>query len=432
MRMVDLILKKRDGKRLSKEEIDFMISGYTNNLIPDYQMSAMAMAIYFRGMDDQESALLALAMLHSGDEIDLTEIEGIKVDKHSTGGVGDKTTLVVAPLVASLGVKVAKMSGRGLGHTGGTLDKLESIKGFNINLSKDEFIKQVNEINVAVVGQTGNLTPADKKLYALRDVTGTVNSIPLIASSIMSKKLASGADVIHLDVKVGSGAFMKNKEDALHLAKLMVQIGNHAKRKTTAILTDMEQPLGYAVGNIIEVKEAIDTLKGHGPHDFQMLCEEISSHLLIDAKVANNQNEAKKMIKEAIESGKALDKLAQMVRYQNGDDSYIYNPDKFLNPKNIIPIYSNIDGYVEHIDALEIGISAMILGAGRETKDDIIDPSVGVLLNKKVGDPIKENEVLAYLYANDKGIEEAKIRVLKAYRIGKNKVNEELILGMVE
>ena len=430
MRMVDLIEKKRDGGILTKEEIDFIIEGYTNNMIPDYQMSAFAMAVYFQGMTDEESTNLAIAMLNSGDQIDLSKIEGVKVDKHSTGGVGDKTTLVLAPMVASLGIKFAKMSGRGLGHTGGTLDKLESIKGFNINLSNEEFISQVNKIGLAVIGQTGNLTPADKKLYALRDVTGTVPSIPLIASSIMSKKLASGSNAICLDVKVGSGAFMKNIDDATKLANLMVNIGNNCGRHMTAILTDMDQPLGCAIGNSLEVIEAINTLKGQGPKDLLDLCLTIGSYLVVDAKVTDNLDTARTMLEENINNGKALEKLIEMVKAQGGDVSYIQDPNNFPKAKNVIAVLSPTAGYVSHIDALGIGLCAMKLGAGRKTKEDIIDPEVGIILNKKLGDKVLKNEPLAYLYANGP-VNETNDEVIKAYTISDTPSNDALILKII-
>ena len=430
MRMLDLIEKKRDGYKLSKEEIDFIINGYTNGLIPDYQMSAWAMAVYFKGMDDEESANLALAMLKSGDEIDLSKIEGIKVDKHSTGGVGDKTTLVLAPMVSSLGIKFAKMSGRGLGHTGGTLDKLESINGFNINLTNQEFINQVNNIGLAVIGQTGNLTPADKKLYALRDVTGTVPSIPLIASSIMSKKLASGADAICLDVKVVSGAFMKDIDSARKLARLMVNIGNSLGRNMTAILTDMDQPLGLAIGNSLEVIEAINTLKGMGPNDLYELCLTIGSYLVCDAKKANSLEEARILLDNNVKNGKALEKLIEMVESQGGNKEYILNTDLFPKAKEIYEIKADKDGYISHMDALKIGICAMQLGAGRKTKEDEIDPSVGVVLNKKLGDKVLKGDVLAYLHQNMK-IDSAIKLIKEAYTITNEPSNEKLILDII-
>ena len=431
MRMVDLIEKKRDGKVLSKEEIDFIITGYTNGSIPDYQMSAFAMAVYFRGMNDIESTNLAIAMLNSGDAMDLSMIDGVKVDKHSTGGVGDKVSLVLAPMVASLGVKFAKMSGRGLGHTGGTLDKLESIPGFNISLTYDAFVKQVNKIGLAIVGQTGNLTPADKKLYALRDVTATVNSIPLIASSIMSKKLASGSNAICLDVKVGSGAFMKDIESATKLAELMVQIGKNAGRSMTAILTDMDEPLGCAVGNQLEVIEAINTLKGNGPKDLTDICLEIGSYLVLDAGVANSLEEAKNLLKTQISNGKAFEKFVELIEEQNGDVSYIKDLTKFIAANDVIPVISDKEGYITYINALEIGVSSMLLGGGRETMDDIIDPNVGVVLVKKIEDYVKPGDVLAYVHSNGKNTNLVLERVKNAYQYGEIKVRKELILKVI-
>ena len=431
MRMVDIIEKKRDGFELSKEEIDYMIQNYTNGNIPDYQMSAFTMAVFFKGMNDRESTDLALAMLHSGDQMDLSSIEGVKVDKHSTGGVGDKTSLVLAPMVASLGIKFARMGGRGVGHTGGTLDKLESIPGFNINVSDENFLKQVKKCGLAIVGQTGNLTPADKKLYALRDVTATVDSIPLIASSIMSKKLASGSNAICLDVKVGSGAFMKNEESATRLAELMVHIGKHAGRSMTAILTDMDEPLGLAVGNQLEVIEAINTLNGHGPKDLTDLCLEIGSYLVLDAKKANSLKEAKEMLINQINNGKALEKLVEMVGEQSGDINYIKNPNLWTKAEEIIPVLAPKAGYVEYINALEIGVAAMLLGGGREKITDKIDPSVGVVLNKKIDDYVKENDILAYVHSNGKNKEEAIKKVLNAYRIGEKKVDKKLIIKVI-
>ena len=431
MRMVDLIEKKRDGHTLSKEEIDFIISGYTDGSIPDYQMSAFAMAVYFSGMNDIESTNFAIAMLNSGDAMDLSMIDGVKVDKHSTGGVGDKVSLVLAPMVASLGVKFAKMSGRGLGHTGGTLDKLESIPGFNIYLTYDEFVKQVNKIGIAIVGQTGNLTPADKKLYALRDVTATVNSIPLIASSIMSKKLASGSNAICLDVKVGSGAFMKDIESASKLAELMVQIGKNAGRSMTAILTDMDEPLGCAVGNQLEVIEAINTLRGNGPKDLTDICLEIGSYLVLDAKVASSLEEAKELLKKQISNGEALAKLVELVKEQSGDTSYVLDVNKFQTAKEIIPVIADKSGYVTYINALEIGVSSMLLGGGRETMTDVIDPSVGVVLVKKIDDYVNEGDVLAYIHSNGKNTDVVINRVLNAYQMGEEIVHKKLILKTI-
>lgn len=431
MRMIDLIEKKRDGYKLSQEEINFIIEGYTKGEIPDYQVSAFLMAVYCKGMDDEESTNLALAMLNSGDKLDLSEIEGVKVDKHSTGGVGDKTSLVLAPLVASFGCNFAKMSGRGLGHTGGTLDKLESIEGFNIAVSPEDFIKQVKKTQIAIVGQTGNLTPADKKLYALRDVTATVSSIPLIASSIMSKKLASGANAICLDVKVGAGAFMKNIDDARKLAKLMCQIGTNCGRHMTAVLTNMEEPLGMAVGNALEVKEAIATLNGNGPKDLLNLCLEIGSYLLVDAKKFATLEEAKAAMIENINNKKALGKLIELVEAQGGNTNYITNPDLFAKASEIVEVKALKSGCVNHIDALGIGHAAMILGAGRETLEDKIDMAVGIVLNKKVGDMVKEGDVLCYIHTNGKNTKESCQKALEAFNITDEKVESKLILDII-
>lgn len=431
MRMVDLIEKKRDGHSLSKEEINFIIEGYTNGTILDYQMSSLAMAIYFQGMNDEESTNLSLAMLNSGDVMDLSSIKGIKVDKHSTGGVGDKTSLVLGPLVASLGVKVAKMSGRGLGHTGGTLDKLESIKGFNINQNMDSFKEIVNKTGIAIVGQTGNLCPADKKLYALRDVTGTVPSIPLIASSIMSKKLASGADAICLDVKVGSGAFMKTIEEGRKLANLMVNIGKNCGRKMTAILTDMDEPLGFAIGNSLEVIEAINTLKGHGPQDLTDLCVEIGSYLALDANVCQTREEACLKLRENLQNGKAFNKFMEMVIAQGGDVNYVMDINNFAKASEVIPVCAQETGYIAYIDALSIGLAAMLLGAGRETKDDKIDMAVGIFLDKKIGDYVNKGDVVCYIHTNGLRTEEAISKVCDAFKYTKEKTEKKLILDVI-
>ena len=400
MRMVDVIIKKRNGLELSEEEIRFFVEGFTSGDIPSYQASSLAMAILFKGMNKKEIGILTDAMLHSGETIDLSSIEGIKVDKHSTGGVGDKTSLVLGPLVAACGVKLAKMSGRGLGHTGGTLDKLESIPGCKIGLSREEFINQVNKYGLAIVGQTGNLVPADKKLYALRDVTGTVESIPLIASSIMSKKLASGSDTILLDVKFGSGAFMKDIDQARLLARTMVDIGDHLHRDTRAILTDMDQPLGLAIGNSLEVIEAINTLNGNGPSDLVELCLGAGAIMLMQAKKTSSIEEGRKLLQEKIDNKEALEKLCDLVRAQGGDESYIRDPSKFEKAKYIIAIKAENEGYVKQINALEIGDSAMRLGAGRATYDDVIDPSSGIVLSKKVGDKVNVGDVLCTVYTN--------------------------------
>ncbi|VED26881.1 pyrimidine-nucleoside phosphorylase [Staphylococcus warneri] len=404
MRMIDIIEKKRDGKSLNKEEIDFFIKGYTKGDIPDYQASSLAMAIFFQDMNEEERAHLTMAMVNSGDVIDLSDIEGIKVDKHSTGGVGDTTTLVLAPLVASVGVPVAKMSGRGLGHTGGTIDKLESAKGFHVELTEDEFIKLVNENQVAVMGQSGNLTPADKKLYALRDVTGTVNSIPLIASSIMSKKIAAGADAIVLDVKTGSGAFMKTLEDAEALAHAMVSIGNNVGRNTMAIISDMSQPLGNAIGNGLELKEAIETLQGHGPDDLTELVLTLGSQMVVLAKKADNLKDARELLEAAIQSGKALDKFKTFISNQGGDVSVIERPDSLEDAKYKIEYTAQKDGFISEMVANEIGVALMMLGAGRQTKEDIIDLSVGIVLNKKVGDKVNAGESILTIHSNKENV----------------------------
>lgn len=408
MRMVDIIEKKRDGQELTTAEINFFIEGYTKGEIPDYQASALAMAIYFQDMNDRERADLTRAMVESGDTIDLSAIDGVKVDKHSTGGVGDTTTLVLAPLVASLGVPVAKMSGRGLGHTGGTIDKLESIAGFHVELTREQFIDLVNRDKVAVIGQSGNLTPADKKLYALRDVTGTVNSIPLIASSIMSKKIAAGADAIVLDVKTGDGAFMKTQEDAEELAHAMVRIGNHVGRKTIAIISDMSQPLGFAIGNALEVKEAIETLQGKGPKDLTELVLTLSSQMVILAGKAKTSEEAKEMLLDAIHSGKALAKFKEFLANQGGDASIVDDLTKLPQAKYKIELPAKQSGYISRMVADEIGVASMILGAGRATKEDVIDLAVGLVLHKKVGNKVEEGESILTIYSNRENVEDVK------------------------
>ena len=408
MRMVDIIEKKRDGQELTTAEINFFIEGYTKGEIPDYQASALAMAIYFQDMNDRERADLTRAMVESGDTIDLSAIDGVKVDKHSTGGVGDTTTLVLAPLVASLGVPVAKMSGRGLGHTGGTIDKLESIAGFHVELTREQFIDLVNRDKVAVIGQSGNLTPADKKLYALRDVTGTVNSIPLIASSIMSKKIAAGADAIVLDVKTGDGAFMKTQEDAEKLAHATVRIGNHVGRKTIAIISDMSQPLGFAIGNALEVKEAIETLQGKGPKDLTELVLTLGSQMVILAGKAKTSEEAKEMLLDAIHSGKALAKFKEFLANQGGDASIVDDLTKLPQAKYKIELPAKQSGYISRMVADEIGVASMILGAGRATKEDVIDLAVGLVLHKKVGDKVEEGESILTIYSNRENVEDVK------------------------
>lgn len=429
MRMYDLIMKKRSGGELTKEEIYFMIDGYTKGEIPDYQMSAMMMAVYFQKMTESETLHLTMAMAKSGDMLDLSDIEGIKVDKHSTGGVGDKTSLALTPMVAACGVKIAKMSGRGLGHTGGTIDKLESFTGFSTEISTEKFIKNVNDIGIAIMGQTKELAPADKKLYALRDVTATVDNLSLIASSIMSKKLASGADAIVLDVKTGSGAFMKEEQDALALAREMVKLGNNAGRNTIAVVSDMDQPLGYAVGNALEVKEAIATLRGEGPEDFTTLCMTLGALMLITGGKAETVKEAQSMLEEVIANGKALDKLAEFVKAQGGDAACVYNTELLPKAEMIEALLSPSDGYVQRIVCDEVGICSLILGGGRETKESIIDLSVGIVLNKKVGDYVKAGDVLAYIHANDKEkLNVCRERLLAAYTIGKELVSKSRVI----
>ncbi|MCE5030198.1 pyrimidine-nucleoside phosphorylase [Staphylococcus epidermidis] len=400
MRMIDIIEKKRDGKSLTKEEIEFFVNGYTHEEVPDYQASSLAMAIFFQDMNDEERAALTMSMVNSGEKIDLSDINGIKVDKHSTGGVGDTTTLVLAPLVAAVGVPVAKMSGRGLGHTGGTIDKLESVKGFNVEISEKDFIKLVNDNQVAVIGQSGNLTPADKKLYALRDVTGTVNSIPLIASSIMSKKIAAGADAIVLDVKTGSGAFMKTLDDAEALAHAMVRIGNNVGRNTMAIISDMSQPLGNAIGNALELKEAISTLKGNGPKDLTELVLTLGSQMVVLAEQATSLDEARQMLIDAIKTGKALNKFKTFLSNQGGDDSIVDSPEKLPSAKYQVEFKAKKDGYITEIIANEIGVASMMLGAGRQTKEDVIDLGVGIVLNKKVGEHVEKGENILTIHTN--------------------------------
>lgn len=434
MRMYDIILKKRNGIELTTEEINFFIENYTKGNIPDYQASALTMAIYFEKMNKRETADLTMAMAHSGDILNLDSIEGIKVDKHSTGGVGDTTTLVLGPMVASLGIPIAKMSGRGLGHTGGTIDKLESFKGFSVEMSEEKFVENVNKIKLVVGGQTGNLAPADKKLYALRDVTATVDNVSLIASSIMSKKIAAGADCIVLDVKVGEGAFMKNKEDAFELAEEMVEIGKKVNRNTVAIISDMDQPLGFGIGNILEVKEAIDTLKGKGPKDLYELCLTLGSHMVVLAGKAKEIEEAKAMLTHTVKSGSALLKLKEFVAAQGGDPSYIDDPEKFSKAQYIIPVNSNNEGFVTKIHAEKIGIIAMELGAGRATKEDIIDLSVGIVLNKKRGDKVSKGEPIAYVHANSMEKAEKAVKdILNNYVIeDRYEENIPLIYGIVK
>jgi pyrimidine-nucleoside phosphorylase len=425
--MVDLIQKKRDGGVLSEEEINFIVSGYTSGDITDYQMSALLMSIYFEDMTDEEITCLTMAMSHSGDVIDLSEIDGIKVDKHSTGGVGDTTTIVLAPLVASVGAAVAKMSGRGLGHTGGTIDKLEAIPGFQVEIPNDDFIRLVNESFVAVTGQSGDLAPADKKIYALRDVTATVDSIPLISSSIMSKKIASGADAIVLDVTTGDGAFMKSLEDAERLAHTMVRIGKLANRQTMAIISDMSQPLGNAIGNANEIVEAIDALKGEGPEDLMEMVYTLGSQMVVLAKKAETLEEARQMLEENIKNGKATEKFKEMIRNQGGDDSIVDHPEKLPQAKYVFEVPAKESGVVSKMVADQIGIAAMMLGAGRRTKEETIDYAVGLYLNKKVGDVVKEGESLVTIYANREDVEDVKQVLYENIEIGESGKEPTLI-----
>ncbi|OAS87524.1 pyrimidine-nucleoside phosphorylase [Metabacillus litoralis] len=431
--MVDLIEKKRDGQELTKEEIHHIIKAYTSGDIPDYQMSAFTMAVYFQGMTDNERAELTMAMVHSGDTIDLSEIQGIKVDKHSTGGVGDTTTLVLGPLVAAVGVPVAKMSGRGLGHTGGTIDKLESVPGFHVEIENKQFIELVNKNKIAVIGQSGNLTPADKKLYGLRDVTATVNSIPLIASSIMSKKIAAGADAIVLDVKTGAGAFMKDLEDSKELAKAMVDIGNLVGRRTMAVISDMSQPLGYAIGNALEVKEAIDTLSGKGPTDLEELCLTLGSYMVLLAEKAKTLDEARSMLVEVMSNGDALKTLKIFLEAQGGDGSVVDHPDTLPQAKFIVELEAEQEGYVSEIIADSVGTAAMLLGAGRATKESQIDLAVGLILNKKIGDFVKKGESLVTIHSNQENIDDVMNKLYSSISISSSEVKApKLIYATVE
>ncbi|CAM4035407.1 pyrimidine-nucleoside phosphorylase [Saccharibacillus endophyticus] len=431
MRMVDLIEKKRDGKELSTEEINFIIEGYTQGDIPDYQVSAFAMAVFFQDMNDRERADLTMAMVHSGDTIDLSAIEGVKVDKHSTGGVGDTTTLVLAPLVAALDVPVAKMSGRGLGHTGGTVDKLEAVEGFHVEITNEEFVKLVNEHKIAVIGQSGNLTPADKKLYALRDVTATVNSIPMIASSIMSKKIAAGADAIVLDVKTGAGAFMKTLEGSKDLAHAMVSIGNNVGRRTMAVISDMSQPLGAAIGNALEVQEAIDTLKGQGPKDLEDLCMALGSQMVFLAGKASSLEDAEAKLREVIANGKALDKFRDFLANQGGDASVVDHPERLPQAAYKIEVPAPRGGVVSEIIADEIGVAAMWLGAGRATKESDIDLAVGLMLNKKVGEAVEAGESLVTIHANSEDVANVTEKILAAISIADSAEAPTLIYGTI-
>lgn len=433
MRIYDIIRKKRDNHELSKAEIEFFVDKYSKGEIPDYQASALLMAIYLNKMNKEETVYLTEAMMNSGDVIDLSEIDGIKVDKHSTGGVGDKTTIALAPLVAACGAPVAKMSGRGLGHTGGTLDKLEAIPGFSIEMEAKKFIDSVNEHKIAVCGQTATIAVADKKMYALRDVTATVDNISLIAASIMCKKLASGANAILLDVKTGDGAFMKTLDDSFELAKAMVDIGNGMNRETIGMITDMDEPLGFAVGNSLEVIEAIETLKGNGPKDFVNLCETLGAYMLVLAKTVDTFEEGVEKIREAISSGSALEKLKVFIENQGGDKRVVDDYSLFPQANIVVPIKAHRSGYISRIEAEEVGVSAMILGAGRETKDDELDLAAGIILNNKVGDYVNEGDILATMYLNkEEKLESAKERFIGAYSIVDEKVEpKKLVYGVV-
>ncbi|QHT60478.1 pyrimidine-nucleoside phosphorylase [Paenibacillus lycopersici] len=434
MRAVDIIHKKRNGGALTNEELSFLIKGYSQGDIPDYQMSAWAMAVFFRGMDAGETACLTMAMAESGDRVDLSPIRGVKVDKHSTGGVGDKTSLVIGPLVAACGVPVAKMSGRGLGHTGGTIDKMESMPGFRTELSREAFIAQVNDIGVAIVGQSGNMAPADKKLYALRDVTATVESIPLIASSVMSKKIAAGADAIVLDVKTGSGAFMKTLDDSEKLAKAMVEIGTQVGRRTAALISDMDQPLGFAIGNALEVREAIETLHGRGPDDLAALCVALAAHMVVLGGQAADLAEADAMLREKLRSGEALAKFKQFVAAQGGDPAVGDDPSLLPEAPAVVEVAAPKGGYVHAIQAEELGLAAMLLGAGRETKDSVIDYAVGITMRRKVGDPVSEGETIALLHVREANaaVQEVSRRVQQACEIGAERVAPSpLLLSIV-
>lgn len=434
MKMIDIISKKRLGMELTTEEINFFVEKYTEGSIPEYQVSALLMAIYFQKMNMRETADLTMAMVNSGDVLDLSNIEGIKVDKHSTGGVGDTTTLVLTPMVAALGIPVAKMSGRGLGHTGGTIDKLESFEGFSVEITEEKFIENVNKNKIAIMGQTADLAPADKKLYALRDVTSTVENISLISSSIMSKKIAAGADCIVLDVKIGDGAFMKCYEDAKELAEAMVNIGKNVGRNTVAVISDMDQPLGLAVGNALEVKEAIDTLKGVGPKDLLELCLTLGSNMVVLAEKAKTVEEAREMLLKVIEDGSALKKLREFIESQGGNGNQVDNTELLPKAKYIVEVKSEVDGYVSKIDSERIGLIAMELGAGRATKEDTVDLAVGIVLNKKRSDKVAKGDVLAYIHSNDEGkIEKASKDIIGSYHItDENREAVPLIYGIIK
>lgn len=431
MRMVDLIEKKKEGYIHTQEEIHYIIDGYTNGNIPDYQMSAWLMAVCFEGLDAKETSILTLEMMNSGEILDLSSIQGIKVDKHSTGGVGDKTSLVLGPMVAACGIPVAKMSGRGLGHTGGTLDKLESIPGFQIRRTKEDFIQQVNQCHFSIIGQSANLVPADQKIYALRDVTGTVACIPLIASSIMSKKLAAGSDAILLDVKYGDGAFMKTKEEAKKLARTMIDIGLSFHRDTRAMISNMSQPLGNAIGNNLEVKEAIDCLLGKGPEDLLEICLQSGAQMLLQAQKCSSLDEARAMLKEVIDNHKAFDVLCQMVEYQCGDVACIMNPELFPKAKEVIAVTSPYEGYVKDLKAKALGLVSMKLGGGRESIEDSIDYSVGLVLNKKIGDYVRKGEPLLYVHTNSGLSIELEKDIIEAYVFSNEYVEKPVIIDEV-
>ncbi len=432
MRMYDIIMKKRNGYALAKEEIEYFVDGYTKGEIPDYQISALLMAIYFSGMNEEETFELTMAMTNSGDILDLSDIEGIKVDKHSTGGVGDKTSLVVGPMVAALGIPVAKMSGRGLGHTGGTIDKLESIPGFSTVLPEDKFIDNVNKIKIALVGQTANLAPADKKLYALRDVTATVDNFSLIASSIMSKKIASGADAIVLDVKTGSGAFMKQEDDAIELARTMVKIGLSAGKDTAALVTNMDEPLGNAVGNALEVKEAIDTLNRNGPKDLLELSLVLGAHMLMAAGKAESVEEGMELLNETIDNGSAKNKFREFIEAQGGNGSVIEDTGLLPKASIVMDIIAEENGFVKRIDTEQVGLASLVLGGGRETKDSDIDLSVGIVLQKKVGDQVVKDDVVATIHANDiEKLKQAKEKLEIAYEFSKTPVKSQQLIKWI-
>ena len=434
MRMYDMIMKKKHGEALTNDEIRFLVKGYTKGEIPDYQMSAFLMAVCFQGMDEAETLSLTMAMAESGEMLDLSSIHGRKADKHSTGGVGDKTSLILGPMVAALGVPVAKMSGRGLGHTGGTIDKLESFPGFSVAISNERFIENVNRMKLAIIGQTADLAPADKMLYALRDVTATVDQLSLIASSIMSKKLAAGSDVIVLDVKAGSGAFMKTYDDARRLAETMVKIGNGAGRRTYAVISDMNQPLGYAVGNILEVKEAIEALNGRAPEDLKDACMTLASYMLLGAGRVSDIPEAKELLGKTVHSGAALHKLAEFVEAQGGDKRYVYEPDRFPKANLTCEVKAQADGFISAMNTEEIGLTSLLLGGGRETKESEIDLTVGIVFKKKIGAKVSAGDTVAVLHANDKTKLSAAITKLQnAITVGQTPISPvPHILGVVE